>query len=321
MNKTLINFDWILFGSLMGLAGLALYSLNMTADPAFWYHQAAFVVAGIIGFILFSCVPLHLVRQAAWPLYAVILLLMVLVWRIGWKANSVLPDFPYAGIMQWALLLVLAYFFSEGEIRDGKRIATALLIVAVPVAVAMRFDVVSAVACILIAIVAAMAAAQWRLLAVAIPGLVLFVSGFWFVQADYEKQRIQHWLFDPAATHQYGYDFLQAAGDYQFILIGLAILMAVLLIWRMVTITCQTGSRFTFTLCAGLTFMTGLYLSEEIALTAGTASFVEMLRYFVVSYDGLAWVGLMAAMGVVMRVAIESQYCNSRLIKQNRGLQ
>ena len=307
INKTLHNIDWILLASFMGLAGLALYSLNMTADPTFWYHQASFAVAGIIGLILFSFVPLHLVRQAAWPLYAVILLLMVLVWRIGWKGNSVLPELPYAGIMQWALLLVLARFFSEGEIRDRKRIATALLIVTVPVAVAMRFDVVSAVACILIAIISAVAAAQWRLLAVAIPGLVLFLSGFWFVQPDYAKQRIQSWLFDPAATHQYGYDFLQAAGDYRFILIGLAILMAVLLIWRMVTITCRTGSRFTFTLCAGLTFMAALYVSEEIALTAGATSLVEILRYFVVSYDGLVWTGLMAAMGVLMRVAIESR--------------
>ena len=52
--------------------------------------------------------------------------------------------------------------------------------------------------------------------------------------------------------------------------------------------------------------MAALYVSEEIALTAGATPLVEILRYFVVSYDGLAWTGLMAAMGLVMRVAIES---------------
>jgi len=312
MYKTMRNMDWVLFGSMIGLVALGLFSLHLVSDqthPQLWQKVASFIVAGLIGFVLFCFVPVKYVRFASGPLYAVILLLMVLVWRIGWKVDLGVFELQYAGIMQWPLLLVLARYLGEGDVRDWKSIGIAILLVAVPlVVVRQQFDVVTMMALMLIIFVAAIAAAQWRVLAVAMISLMLLLPGFWFLQHPYAKERITRWLFEPSATVQYGYDFLKSTGDFRVVLIGLAIVMAALLIWRMMIVTRRSQNRFAFTLSASITFMASLYLIQEIALLSSSDFIVEKLVFFIVSYDGLAWAGLMAAIGVVMRVAIESRY-------------
>ncbi len=310
MNKTLKNLDWILFASLMGLAAIGLFALNMAtgqAHPELWQKEAGFIVSGVIGFVVLCFVPLSYVRKASWPLYAVTLLLMVLVWRVGWKVDLGVFDLPYAGIMQWPLLLVLAHHLGEGDIHDWKGIGIAILLVAVPMLVVrQQFDVVTMMALMLIIFVVATAAAQWRVLTVAMFSLLLLLPGFWLAQYPYAQDRLVHWLFDPSASVQYGYDFLKTTGNFRIVVIGLAIVLSALLIWRMVMIACRARNRFAITVCAAMTTMATFYLAEEIALVSGADVIVDKLRLFVVSYDGLAWAGLMTSIGVVMRVAIES---------------
>jgi len=311
MDKAIRNMDWIFFGGLVGLATVGLFALHMSAEqahPEIWTGQMSFVIAGLLGFILLCFVPLNYIRRASWSLYVVTLLLMIVIWRIWWKVDLGVFHLQYAGIMQWTLLLVLAHYLSARKNSSWQEIAFAMLLVAVPALVTyLQFDAVTVVALMLVTIIVTIAASQWRLLAVEIASLILFLPLFWFVLHDYAKKRILHWLFDPSSTVQYGYDFLKFTDDYRVMLIGLTIVIAALLILRMVMITCRAHSRFAFTLCVGITSLALLFLMQEIALVSGVSFVVDKLALFVVSYDGLAWVGLMAAMGIVMRVAIESK--------------
>jgi len=128
IHKTLHNINWALFASVIGFAGVGLYILNMPDQslPDMWQHQSGFVIAGMLGFVFFCFVPLNYVRQASWPLYAVALFLMVLIWRIGWKFDLGLLHLQPTEIAEWALILVLARYFATRDALGWKGVPIPL---------------------------------------------------------------------------------------------------------------------------------------------------------------------------------------------------
>jgi len=247
-------------------------------------------------------------------------------------------------IMKWALIFVLANWFASREARGLIEITAPLLMAIVPAGLIIIQPDLGTTLVLLFAATAMIIAAglPWRLLIFAVASAIASLPVLWHFMHDYQKQRVLT-LLDPqsdplgAGYHViqssiaigsgglFGKGFLQGtqarlhflpeqhtdfifsvlAEEGGFIAVALLLTLYAVLISRILFIGHRAHSRFASLLCIGIAAIFTLYISVNIGMVSGIFPVVGLPLPFI-SYGGSALVTMLAALGLVMRVAIES---------------
>jgi len=248
-------------------------------------------------------------------------------------------------IMKWALMFMLAHWFASREARGWVEILAPLLLTVVPAGLIVIQPDLGTTLVLLFAASAMIIAAglPWRLLGLAIVGGLVSLPLLWHFMHGYQKQRVLT-LLDPqsdplgAGYHVIqstiaigsggllGKGFLQGtqgrlhflpeqhtdfifsvlAEEGGFIAVALLLGLYAILILRILWIGHKAHSRFASLLCVGIAAIFLLYMGVNIGMVSGVFPVVGLPLPFI-SYGGSALVTMIAATGLVMRVAIESK--------------
>ncbi|MDQ7000526.1 MAG: rod shape-determining protein RodA [Mariprofundus sp.] len=349
------ELDWILLVALFGLAALGmivLYAAVHQGDSELWQKQAMFWAIGMLVFSILCFVPLRILGLACWPMYGVALLLLILVPLVGdihmgarrWLDFGVANIQP-SEIMKWALIFVLASWFSSREARGMVEITVPLLLAAIPAGLIIIQPDLGTTLVLLFAATGMVIAAglPWRLFMMAAVAGLASLPVLWHFMHDYQKQRVLT-LLDPqsdplgAGYHVIqstiaigsgglsGKGFLQGTqGRLHFLpeqhtdfifsilaeeggLLAVAVLLSLyaVLILRILFIGHRAHNRFASLLCIGIASIFILYITVNIGMVSGLFPVVGLPLPFI-SYGGSALVTMLAALGLVMRVALESK--------------
>ncbi|MDQ7004727.1 MAG: rod shape-determining protein RodA [Ghiorsea sp.] len=352
--KTLKKMDVILLLCLFILATagmLTLFSAVHSGDLSVWYKQGVYWSIGLSAMVAMCFIPLRFIGLMAWPIYALALLALMLVPLIGdvhmgarrWLDLGIV-NLQASELMKWALLMMLAYWFSTREASSVKDLSIALLCTLIPAGlIVIQPDLGTALVVMIAAmVVILMAGFPWKwfmgLLALSpVAGYVL-----WHNMHDYQKGRVLSFLNPESDPLGKGYHVIQSSiaigsgglfgkgylegsqsrlhflpeqhTDFIFAVLAeegglfastvLFILYAVL-IARILIIALQAHTRFGGLLCVGIATIFFLYVFVNIGMVSGMLPVVGVPLPFI-SYGGSALLSMLLALGLVMRVSIES---------------
>jgi len=246
--------------------------------------------------------------------------------------------------MKWALLLFLAFWFSSRDAHRLSSLYIPVLFIVVPACLILMQPDLGTTLLILAAALSMILAAglPWRWLGYLIASLVVSLPILWNNLHHYQRQRVLSFLdpqLDPlgAGYHViqstiaigsggiFGKGYLQGTQDRLHFLpeqhtdfifsvlaeeggliaAGLLLLVYGILIIRILMIGARASSRFGAMLCVGIASIFTLYITVNIGMVSGLLPVVGLPLPFV-SYGGSALITLLAAMGLVLRVDIES---------------
>jgi rod shape determining protein RodA len=248
-------------------------------------------------------------------------------------------------IMKWALMLVMANWFATREARSAVDLGFALLLFVIPAALIVNQPDLGTTIVILFATTAMLIAAglPWRWFGMAVIAAFAAIPVLWHFMHGYQKKRVLT-LLDPqsdplgAGYHViqstiaigsgglFGKGFLQGtqarlhflpeqhtdfifsvlAEEGGFIAATLLLLLYAILITRILVISQRAHSRFASLICIGVAAIFMLYIVVNIGMVSGLLPVVGLPLPFI-SYGGSALVTMLAALGLVMRVFIESK--------------
>ncbi|GAV20245.1 rod shape determining protein RodA [Mariprofundus micogutta] len=248
-------------------------------------------------------------------------------------------------LMKWALMLILASWFATKEPRSLREIGTALLLAVVPAALIVNQPDLGTTLVLLFAATSMFIAAglPWRWFGLAVIAAIGSLPVLWHFMHDYQKQRVLT-LLDPqsdplgAGYHVIqstiaigsggltGKGFLQGtqgrlhflpeqhtdfifavlAEEGGFIAVMFLLLLYISLITRILMVSSRAHSRFASLICIGVASIFMLYITVNIGMVSGIFPVVGLPLPFI-SYGGSAMVTMLAALGLVMRVSIESK--------------
>jgi len=248
-------------------------------------------------------------------------------------------------MMKWALMFVLAGWFASREANRVSHLMVALLLAAVPSALIIMQPDLGTTLVLLFAATAMVIAAglPWRWLGYAVAAALAAAPVLWHFMHDYQKQRVMTFLDPQSDPLGAGYHVIQStiaigsgglmgkgflegtqarlhflpeqhtdfifsvlAEEGGFIAVAILLLLYALLIVRIIMISARAHSRFGSLLCIGVASIFMLYITVNIGMVSGLLPVVGVPLPFI-SYGGSALVTMLVAMGLVMRVAIESQ--------------
>ncbi|MDX8398586.1 MAG: rod shape-determining protein RodA [Mariprofundaceae bacterium] len=352
---TLKRMDLFLLLCLLCLAALGLlvlYAAVHEGDLIVWQKQLAYWVFGLVVFMLICFVPLRLMGLLAWPVYLLALVGLALVPVIGdvhmgarrWLDLGVVAFQP-SELMKWALMLILAYWFSSREPNTWVNFLVPLGMCLVPASlIVIQPDLGTTLVLLMGGLAMLMVSGfswRWLLAAVAVSPAVLYA--LWENMHAYQKQRVLTFMdpqTDPLGSGYHviqstiaigsggfwgkGYlegtqarlhflpeqhtDFIFAVLAEEGGLLAVAVLLVLYgaLISRMLMIAHHAHSRFAALLATGVASIFMLYVFVNIGMVSGILPVVGVPLPFI-SYGGSALLTMLAALAVVMRVAIESK--------------
>ena len=250
-------------------------------------------------------------------------------------------------MMKWAMVLILAHWFASREANSVRDIALPLALLFAPALLIIKQPDLGTALVLLLAggAMILIAGLPWRWLAWATGAGLAGLPVLWLNMHAYQKQRVLTFLdpqSDPLGAGYHviqstiaigsggllGKGYLQGTQDRlhflpeqhtDFILAVLAeeggLVMSLLLfilygvlLFRLLTIAKRASSRFGSLLCLGITTLFMLYAGINIGMVSGVLPVVGVPLPFI-SYGGSALVTMLAALGVAMRVGIESHGC------------
>ncbi len=353
--NTLLKMDKALLLGLFCLAilGIAtLYAAIHDGDISIWQRQNMYWLLGVAVLLTTSFIPLRMIGLAAWPIYLLALILLLLIPFVGelqmgarrWLSLGIINLQP-SELMKWALMFLLAHWFASREPSTLINFSVAAVATILPAAlIVMQPDLGTALVLLFAAASMLLASGiRWRWVLAALAASPVSLYLLWINMHNYQRTRILSFLDPQSDPLGAGYHVIQAriaigsGGIFgkgflegtqarlhflpeqhtDFIFAVLAEeggLMAVLLllalygiiIARILTIASRAHTRFGSLLCLGIASIFMLYIFVNIGMVSGMLPVVGVPLPFI-SYGGSALVTMLAALGVVMRVAIESR--------------
>ncbi|MDX8395952.1 MAG: rod shape-determining protein RodA [Mariprofundaceae bacterium] len=248
-------------------------------------------------------------------------------------------------LMKWALMLLLAHWFASREASTLRNFSVAIACAIAPAAlIVIQPDLGTALVLLLGACAIIIIAGfpwRWFFAAVAASPVCLYV--LWQNMHSYQKTRVLSFLDPQSDPLGAGYHVIQSSiaigsgglfgkgflegtqarlhflpeqhTDFIFAvlaeeggLIAVVLLLALygILISRMLVIGSRAHTRFGSLICIGMASVFMLYVFVNIGMVSGILPVVGVPLPFI-SYGGSALITMLAALGLVMRVAIESK--------------
>lgn len=254
-------------------------------------------------------------------------------------------NFQPSELMKWALILMMAHWFASRHAGSFKALLMAMLFAILPAAlIIMQPDLGTSLLLLLSAIAMVFAAGlPWRWAFYGIGVGLISLPILWHNMHTYQKSRVLSFLHPEADPLGAGYHVIQSAiaigsggifgkgylqgtqgrlhflpeqhTDFIFSVLAeeggliasaLLLLLYAMLIGRIVTIASRAATRFGAMLCIGVAAIFSLYVMINIGMVSGLLPVVGVPLPFV-SYGGSALITMLAALGMVMRVSIESR--------------
>ena len=204
--------------ALMAFGLLVLYSAS-GADPDVVYKQGVRLGVGLVGMLVISQVPPHVLRIWTPWLYVIGVLLLLATWFVGGgrQTNRWLDlglfSFQPSEAMKLAVPMMMAWYLHPRQLPPGwKSLGTAIAILAVPaVLIARQPDLGTA---LLVGMsgcfVLFLAGLQWRLI-LGLAGLAaLAAPALWMVMKDYQRQRVLTFLDPESDPLGSGWNIIQS---------------------------------------------------------------------------------------------------------------
>jgi len=262
--------------------------------------------------------------------------------------------FQPSELMKWALMLVLAHWFASRTAASFKDLCIALAFTLAPAAlIVFQPDLGTTLVLLAAAVVMLFAAGlPWRWGFYGFAAMLAALPVLWHNMHAYQKERVLSFLHPEADALGAGYHLIQskiAIGsggllgkgflhgtqarlhflpeqhtDFIFAVLaeegGLMVSALLLLLYgvmisRILTIAGRASTRFGSLICIGVAIIFALYACINIGMVTGLLPVVGVPLPFI-SYGGSALITMLAALGLVMRVVIES---NGRVYWQRPG--
>ncbi len=248
-------------------------------------------------------------------------------------------------LMKWTLVFLLAHWFASREPASLISFSAALIATLLPAAlIVIQPDLGTALVLLLAACAMLLVSGiRWRWIFAAIATSPVCLYLLWNNMHTYQKTRVLSFLDPQSDPLGAGYHVIQAGiaigsggifgkgflegtqarlhflpeqhTDFIFAvlaeeggLIAVLLLLALYgtLISRILIIASRAHNRFGSLLCVGIASIFMLYIFVNIGMVSGMLPVVGVPLPFI-SYGGSSLVTMLAALGIVMRVAIESK--------------
>lgn len=229
-NRALDNFDWRFIGviaAILLLSVVSIYSITYAQSDVgvpIYAKQVLWILVGGIAFVGMLLVDYHKIARLAYPLYAVMLVLLVVVLIVGKTSHGAqrwIPIGPFAfqpsEFAKLVLVLVLATYFTSAPregwlqrvVMPGLIMAPALLLILRQPDLGSSFSFVAIYTGIILVVGVRSKALDLILLF----SLMLFPfvwEGVWGALHDYQRERIMAFLDPSYDTGGKGYHALQS---------------------------------------------------------------------------------------------------------------
>ena len=248
-------------------------------------------------------------------------------------------------LMKWALMLLLAHWFASREPSNLINFSVAVAVAIIPAAlIAIQPDLGTALVLLFAAAAMLLASGiRWRWVFAALAASPISLYLLWNNMHTYQKTRVLSFLDPQSDPLGAGYHVIQSSiaigsgglfgkgflegtqarlhflpeqhTDFIFAvlaeeggLMAVLLLLALygILVSRILIIGNRAHTRFGSLLCIGIASIFMLYIFINIGMVSGMLPVVGVPLPFI-SYGGSALLTMLAALGIVMRVAIESK--------------
>ncbi|HVA23984.1 MAG TPA: rod shape-determining protein RodA [Chloroflexota bacterium] len=226
-----LHFDYVLVVTALLLTAYGIvmvYSATLADSPkgspffsTFPGHQAIFAVIGLALLVVFTAVDARLIQAAAYPIYAINLLLLVAVAAIGARSHGAQRwidvgffRFQPSELAKLLIILTLAKFFADNRERLHlfRYVALSLAIVGLPV-VLVYIQPDFGTSMVLIAIWLGMAVmAGVRLVHLGLLGVGVALAGplLWQFMKPYQRTRLLIFMNPQSDPSGEGYNMIQS---------------------------------------------------------------------------------------------------------------
>jgi len=259
--------------------------------------------------------------------------------------NLGIINFQPSEMMKWALMLVLAHWFASRTAASFRDLCIALAFVLAPaIMIVLQPDLGTTLVLLSAAAVMLFAAGlPWRWATYGLVAMLAALPMLWHNMHAYQKQRVLSFLHPQSDPLGAGYHVIQSTiaigsggifgkgflhgtqgrlhflpeqhTDFIFAVLaeegGLMVAALLLLLYgvmisRILTLAGRASTRFGSLICIGVATIFTLYACTNIGMVTGILPVVGVPLPFI-SYGGSALITMLAALGLVMRVGIESK--------------
>jgi len=327
-------------------AAVHLGDMTLWQKQGFFWLLGSLVLLGIcfipLRFIALSSLPMYVI--ALLLLLAVPFFGTVQMGARRWLDLGVFYLQP-SELMKWALLLFLAFWFASREIRYLRELVVPAIAIITPAFLIMiQPDLGTTILLLTASLIMIIAAGfTWRWLFFLLLALFVSLPILWNNMHDYQQQRVLAFLHPQSDPLGAGYHVIQSTiaigsggvfgkgfmqgtqarlhflpeqhTDFIFAVLaeeggllvaGLLLLIYGVLISRILIISSRASTRFGAMLAMGVVSIFVLYVTVNVGMVSGLLPVVGVPLPFI-SYGGSALITMLIAMGLVMRVAIESE--------------
>jgi rod shape determining protein RodA len=222
------HFDWALLALVLALCAIGVLSIYSTSFSAtgnnfpFYVKQIQWILLGLIFMSIAYLIDYRVICQAAYLMYAISLVLLIIVFFYGYKTHGSqrwlstgLFAFQPSELMKLALIIVLARYFDNHNSNEPyklKELFIPFVMVLMPCLLILKQpDLGTALIIMLLsASIIFFMGINWKTFAIAlVSGFVLMPLGWHFLK-DYQKERLVTFLnpeHDPLGT---GYHVIQS---------------------------------------------------------------------------------------------------------------
>ncbi len=226
--KAFKGIDWLLVFFVLPLLSFGLITMKsltvIESTPNFFEKQIIWIFVSFIVFFIFSSIDFRFLKRTdvLVSIFLFLSFILVALFIIGSISHGAQSWFDFGGfsfqpadMMKLVLILVLAKYFSRRhvEIKNIKHLFISGLYAFVPfMLIFLQPDFGSAMIIFLIwfGMVMVSGISKKHLLIVFLTGMFIFTSLWFFVFADYQKNRIRAFINPLADIHGSGYNVFQS---------------------------------------------------------------------------------------------------------------
>lgn len=347
MNKLALRFDWLMMGAVVCLLIFGLLTIGSIASNIF-LEQLVFAILGLGLFFLFSQIDWRIYPRLAWFFYIASLLILGVTFIFGtisrgairWIQIGALTIQP-SELAKPLLILFFAYFFSQEEKMDIRRVLWGGLLLLLPaLLVFAQPDLGSTIVIGLFWLAMILGAGLgWRWLAAGAGAICLSLPIIWRFLKEYQKQRIYTFLnptLDPLSS---GYNIIQSiiavgsgqlfgrglgmgtqshlrflperhsdfifasiAEELGFLGVGALLFIFALLLWRILRTAQNVNDRFAMLVCLGVFALIFSQFFINAGMNLGLLP-VTGITLPLVSSGGSSLVAILVSLGIIENIA------------------